>query len=112
MIDSLLSITRASPSVGRAGLSHLTRSKPQSAPSPLVGEGWGGGYLFDSADLIPPSRLARRAREPTSPTSKSDVSDLDQSWNGRTREHPSSVGEVTETPRTVQTTADRPDRRR
>ena len=41
---------------------------PQSSPSPLVGEGWGGGYLFDSADSAPPSRLARYACEPTSPT--------------------------------------------
>src|SRR6266699_6288940 len=50
------------------GLPHMARSKPHSAPSPLVGEGWGGGCLFDSADLIPPSRLARSARDPTSPT--------------------------------------------
>src|SRR5260370_19526560 len=49
------------------GLPHMVRSKPHSAPSPLVGEGWGGGCLFDSADLIPPSRLAH---------AKSDVSDL------------------------------------
>jgi hypothetical protein len=32
-----------------------------------MGEGWGVGYLFDSADVIPPSRLAH---------AKSDVSDL------------------------------------
>src|SRR5262249_49100460 len=47
----------------------LTRSKSHSAPSPLVGEGWGGGCLFDSAEFVPPSRLARCARKPTSPTS-------------------------------------------
>src|SRR6266568_2975835 len=34
----------------------LAESEPQTAPSPPVGEGWGGGCLFDSADLIPPSR--------------------------------------------------------
>src|SRR6266700_4685200 len=45
------------------GLPHMARSKPHSAPSPLVGEGWGGGCLFDSAGLIPPSRLARSARD-------------------------------------------------
>src|ERR1700680_734917 len=28
-----------------------------------VGQGWGGGYLFDSAGMIPPSRLARSARD-------------------------------------------------
>ena len=28
-----------------------------------MGEGWGGGYLFDSAGLIPPSRLACSARD-------------------------------------------------
>src|SRR6266700_4855847 len=71
------------------GRSHLTPSAPQSAPSPSrtrvfpssavdnrsksetsevdTGEGWGGGRLFDSADPLPPSRLAR---------AKSDVSDL------------------------------------
>ena len=48
--------------------SDLAPSVPQSAPSPLEGEGWGGGYLFDSAEQIPPSRLARTAREPTSPS--------------------------------------------
>src|SRR5213593_1497242 len=73
-----------------AGLSHLTPNEPQSPPSPLVGEGWGGGCLFDSAELVPPSRLARSAREPTSPTR----------------------GEVTESPRTHETAADRPGRRR
>ncbi len=46
----------------------LAASKPHSPPSPLEGEGWGGGYLFDSAEQIPPSRLARAAREPTSPS--------------------------------------------
>jgi hypothetical protein len=45
----------------------MTETEPQSAPSPLVGEGWGGGCLFDSARPIPPSRLAH---------AKSDVSDL------------------------------------
>jgi len=27
---------------------------PLSAPSPLVGEGWGGGWLFDSDDNTDP----------------------------------------------------------
>src|SRR5439155_6265770 len=36
------------------GPSHLTASERQAAPSPLVGEGWGGGYLFVSADPNPP----------------------------------------------------------
>src|SRR5437763_9517879 len=51
----------------RALPSHLTASEPHSAPSPRVGEGWGGGYLIISA-LPPPSRLARQARKATSPT--------------------------------------------
>src|SRR5229473_6141437 len=42
-------------------------AQPRSAPSPLVGEGWGGGCL-ELRTLLPPSRLARFAREPTSPT--------------------------------------------
>jgi len=50
------------------GRSHRARRRPQSAPSPLEGEGRGGGCLFDSAGFVPPSRLARRTREPTSPT--------------------------------------------
>ncbi len=50
-------------STGGGGLSHLTPNEPQSAPSPLEGEGWGGGCLFDSAGVIPPSRLARSARD-------------------------------------------------
>src|SRR5205823_10092258 len=52
----------------RGGLSHLTPSERQAAPSPLVGEGWGGGHLSVSAEPSPPSRFARSAREPTSPT--------------------------------------------
>src|SRR6266849_1131859 len=44
----------------------------QSAPSPLEGEGWGGGYLNpyvrSTFELAPPSRLAREARNPTSPS--------------------------------------------
>src|SRR5437763_12087856 len=58
----------APPSPWRAGLSHLTPSERQVAPSPLVGEGWGGGCLFVSAEPRPPSRLGREAREPISPT--------------------------------------------
>ncbi len=72
------------------GRAHRTRRQPQLPPSPSrtrvfpssaiddwsksetsdldEGEGWGGGYLFDCAGLLPPSRLARRAREPTSPS--------------------------------------------
>src|SRR5262249_55271398 len=46
----------------------MAASEPHSAPSPLEGEGWGGGWLFDSAELVPPSRLARFARETTSPS--------------------------------------------
>ena len=60
----------------QAGLSHIAPSGPQSSPSPLVGEGWGGGYLFDSADSTPPSRLARYACEPTSPTRGGNRSEL------------------------------------
>src|SRR5439155_26486652 len=75
---------------GRQDGSPLTPSEPGLAPSPQpnsgvpefghdnwsksetsevdMGEGWGGGCLFDAADRIPPSRLARTAREPTSPS--------------------------------------------
>src|SRR5712692_3819638 len=48
--------------------SDMSDAGPHAPPSPLAGEGWGGGCLFDSADQIPPSRLARKARKPTSPT--------------------------------------------
>src|SRR6266700_4411796 len=37
-------------------------------PSPLVGEGWGGGCLFDSADSCTPLPTRASPREPTSPT--------------------------------------------
>jgi uncharacterized membrane protein len=47
--------------------SSLAPTEPHSPPSPLEGEGGGGGYSFPSADL-PPSRLARGARKPTSPS--------------------------------------------
>src|SRR5260370_36547508 len=47
---------------------NVAQSESRSAPAPLVGEGWGGGCLFDSAKPIPPSRFARSARETTSPT--------------------------------------------
>src|SRR5262249_57778561 len=40
----------------------------RAPPSPLAGEGWGGGYLFAYARAAPPSRFARIARETTSPT--------------------------------------------
>src|SRR5262249_60790518 len=58
----------------------MAASRPHSAPSPLEGEGWGGGWLFDSEELVPPSRLARSARAPASPptgeeTGASDPSD-------------------------------------
>src|ERR1700693_1631443 len=45
----------------------MARMEPHPPPSPLEGEGWGGGCLFDSAGLIPTSPLAH---------AKSDVSDL------------------------------------
>src|SRR5712691_844828 len=42
-------------------------AEQHSAPSPFEGEGWGGGWLFDSAEPRTPSRFAH---------AKSDVSDL------------------------------------
>src|SRR5712691_2861261 len=39
-----------------------TEAEPQSPPSPLVGEGWGGGCLFDSEDQIPLPARAQSAR--------------------------------------------------
>src|SRR5207244_4695888 len=48
--------------------SPMLLGEPHSPPSPLEGEGWGGGCLFDSAELIPPSRFARSAPAPTSPS--------------------------------------------
>jgi hypothetical protein len=52
----------------RAGQIWFAVSDLQWPPSPLEAEGWGGGYLSDSAARVPPSRLARIAREPTSPS--------------------------------------------
>src|SRR5262249_57511921 len=54
-----------------ADLAHRQRrwvagTKLQPARSPLEGEGWGGGCLFENQ--IPPSRLAHQAREATSPS--------------------------------------------
>src|SRR5262249_36257530 len=46
-----------------------SKREPQWPSSPLVGEGWGGGWLkLKSQSSIPPSRFARFARETTSPT--------------------------------------------
>jgi len=59
-----------------------TEALLQSPPSPLVGEGWGGGCLSDSAGCGPPSRLARSAREATSPT-RGEVSA--ESWQAFAR---------------------------
>src|SRR5205085_8808560 len=57
----------ASPPPSRQGYRIWLRPSGRLLP-PLVGEGWGGGYLFVSAEPRPPSRFARSAREPTSPT--------------------------------------------
>src|SRR5438093_6824997 len=50
------------------GRAFHTSHEQQAAPSPLVGEGCGGGYPFNSAEPAPPPGWRARARQPTSPT--------------------------------------------
>src|SRR6266702_1609443 len=46
------------PNSGGPEFGHDNWSKSETSEVEM-GEGWGGGCLFDTADLTPPSRLAR-----------------------------------------------------
>src|SRR5712691_12118989 len=76
--------------------SATTERKPLGSPPPARqrgGEGLGVGAAAAIRISSPPTRLGAFApHHPPHRSSKSDVSDLDQSMNGRTREHPGSVG--------------------
>src|SRR5260370_41296742 len=60
-----------SPAAARSSrllrLGCLAKPEAQSAPSPLVGEGRGGGWWFDSSPPLPPSPFPLGARPPHPP---------------------------------------------